>query len=56
MKKNVLFLFLMFAAGSLFAQAPLAKGQAQLNGGVGFRPMEFPYMWVLIIRCIPISA
>jgi outer membrane immunogenic protein len=36
MKKNVLLIVFLCVTGALLAQAPLAKGQVQLNGGVGF--------------------
>lgn len=36
MRKLLTVLFIILASGSVFAQAPVSKGQFQLNAGVGF--------------------
>ncbi|MEL7589497.1 MAG: outer membrane beta-barrel protein [Prolixibacteraceae bacterium] len=42
MKKQFLILFLLVITGSVFAQSPLAKGEAQLNAGVGLSSRGIP--------------
>lgn len=42
MKKSVLVYVFSLAAGFLFAQAPLDKGQIQLNGGIGLSSNGIP--------------
>ena len=42
MKKIILSVGLLFFAGSIFAQNPIAKGQSQLNAGFGFSNWGLP--------------
>jgi len=42
MKKQFLILFLFVMTGSAFAQSPVAKGEAQLNAGVGLSSWGVP--------------
>jgi outer membrane immunogenic protein len=42
MKRIILLLILFVAASAIFAQCPVAKGQAQFNGGVGFSSWGVP--------------
>ena len=42
MKKQILLFALLLSAGAIFAQGPLAKGQSQINLGVGFSSWGVP--------------
>lgn len=42
MKKQILTIVLLIATGTLFAQAPLAKGESQINFGLGFSSGSIP--------------
>lgn len=42
MKRIILTLLVVVAAGIIFAQNPVAKGQAQINAGVGFSSWGVP--------------
>jgi hypothetical protein len=42
MKKQILTFFLVLATSAIFAEAPLSKGQSQINFGVGFSPNSIP--------------
>ncbi len=43
MKKSILVVAFLLISGFMFAQNPLAKGQAQLNAGVGFSNWGTPF-------------
>lgn len=42
MKKNILTLFLILISNVIFAQSPIAKGESQINAGVGLSSWGIP--------------